>query len=368
MPATMDVARLALALALAAALTLACGEEPVAAPPVARPVKMLTIGGPAGAETLDFPGQIRPARQADMGFEVPGKLTEFPVKEGDEVAAGTVLASIDPRDYESKLAEARAKASQAAKDVERYRYLVEQGVSSQRDLELKERNYKVFLAELETARKAVDDTVLKAPFDGVVARKLMEDFTNVQAKETVLILQDDSNLEIRVSIPERDLAGRSTGERDYDEINARIQPVVTVSALPDRRFPARLTEIATAADPTTRTYQATFAFANPPDVNVLPGMTAKVRLLADRAGETAPTGISVPVHAVIADEENQPFVWTIDTEAMTAHRRNVSVGELRGDRIQVTAGLSDGDVIAVSGLRQLLEGRPVRRYETSAAR
>lgn len=353
--------------ALLASGLAGCGQEPPAPAEVARPVKMLTVAGPGTDRSLEFPGQIRPAQQADMGFEVPGKLVEFPVKEGQRVTAGTVLAKLDPRDYESKLAEVRARTSQAAKDVERYSYLVKQGVNAPRDLELRERNYKVLAAEEATARKALEDTVLRAPFDGVVGRKLVEDYTNVQAKQTVLILQDPSSLEIRVAVPERDLAGGRTDQVDYAELSARIKPVVTVSALPDRQFPAQLTELATAADPTTRTYQATFRFERPPDVNVLPGMTAKVRIQVARRGAAAQrAGISVPVQAVNADAEDEPFVWVIDTESMTAHRRVVAVGEMHGDEIDVTSGLQPGDVIAVSGIRQLSEGRPVRRYEAQA--
>jgi len=356
------------ALLMGVALALACVEEAPEPEVVARPVKLLAIGGPGSGTTLEFSGEIRPAQQADMGFEVAGKLVSFLVNEGQRVAAGTVLARLDPRDYESKLAEAEARASQAATEVERYRYLVEQGVNAPRDLELRERNYKVLAAELAIARKAVEDTVLRAPFAGNVARKLVEDRANVQAKEPVLILQDASNLEVRVSVPERDLAGGRTEDIDFDALNARLQPEVMVSALPDRVFSARLTELATAADPTTRTYQATFRFVNPPDVSVLPGMTARVRIQRGGRAVRAPAPIRVPAYAVGADAQNRPFVWAIDADSLTVHRRIVAVGEMHGDQIEVESGLRAGDVIAVSGIRQLREGLPVRPYEAQAER
>jgi multidrug resistance efflux pump len=65
-------------------------------------------------------------------------------------------------------------------------------------------------AELRVSQKAVEDTVLRAPFDGVMARKLVEDFANVNAKEPVLVFQDTSHLEIQINIPERDRPPRRT--------------------------------------------------------------------------------------------------------------------------------------------------------------
>jgi RND family efflux transporter MFP subunit len=337
-----------------------CGEEPAPAPLPPRPVKMIEVGGGA-AGTLEFPGEIRPARQADMAFEVPGKVVAFPAQEGERVEQGALLARLDPRDYQSELAKERAQLEKTKTDLERYRILYDKGVSPKADFERAQRNYEAALANFEQAQKAVEDTELRAPFDGVVARKLVEDFVNVQAKEAVLILQDDSSLEIRVSVPERDFA-RMTPGVPVEERNRRARPRVVVSALGDRSFPARITEISTTADPQTRTYQARFAFETPEDVNVLPGMTARV--VVDVGGEAAAgAAISVPVQAVVAEPDGDPFVWVVDPATMQVSRAPVELGRMAGDRVVIEAGLEPGQTVATSGVNDLRDGAKVRRFE-----
>jgi RND family efflux transporter MFP subunit len=216
-------------------------------------------------------------------------------------------------------------------------------------------------ADVRIQQKALDDTILRAPFDGVMSRKLVEDFANVQAKEPVLIFEDDSLLEIKVSMPERDLAGRRPSRRDMDEVNERIQPKVVATSLPDESFPARLREIATTADPTTRTFEATFQFDRPEEVVVLPGMTAKVVI---RIGDFASVSdVALPSRAVIDDGKRQPMVWVVDPESSAVESRPVTVGQMAGDQILVTEGLRDGDTVVISGMSQLRPGMKVRRWD-----
>jgi RND family efflux transporter MFP subunit len=342
---------------------IACGEEPAPEAPIARPVKMLELGAGTGTGKLEYPGEISAAQHSEMAFEVPGKIIEFPVREGQQVEEGTLLARLDPRDFDAELGKARANVAQAKSDYDRYKTLFEQGVEAKATLESKQRRYEVTLADLETTKKAVEDTRLVAPFAGRVARKLVKDFQNVNAKEPVLILQDDSSLEIVVNVPERDLtAGRRGEERTPEEASEILEPEVTVTSIPDRSFPASIKELATTADPVTRTFQATFAFANPSDVNVLPGMTAKVTINRPGAAQGG-VGFSIPAGATLADESGQATVWVVDPDSMTVRRTQVELGEMTGAEVEVRSGLSSGDLIAISGVHQLREGMPVRRLE-----
>jgi len=210
---------------------------------------------------------------------------------------------------------------------------------------------------LAQAQKEVDDTLLRAPFNGLAARRLVEVFQNVLAKEPVLLLQDIEFLKIEVSVPERDFS-RTSRNVPLAQLNAEANPRVMVSSIPDREFPAQVTEMATAADPITRSFVVTMAFENPDDINVLPGMTARV--IVDPLREP---GVWLPTHAVVADSGADPFVWMVDPESMAASRHSVQVGEMRAGSIEVTEGLDDGDLVAVSGVRQLQEGQRVRRFE-----
>jgi len=347
------------ALALAGALALACGDE--APPPVeaARPVKILEVGGAGAMRTLEYPGQIEAAQHAELGFEVPGRIVEFPVDEGQTVERGQVLAVLDPRDFEADLDAQRALMRASRAEFDRAKTLVEKEVAPIQDLDRAQRNLEVSQAKLRTAEKAVEDAVLRAPFSGVVARKLVKDFRNVQAKEPVLILQDDSGLQIVANVPERDWV-YARRDAPAAEPGRRVRARVAVSNYPDRTFPATLREVATTADPTTRTYAVTLTFEVPADLNVLPGMTAKA-ILELPSTETG-ASLSIPAQAVADDEGDSPYVWRVDPGTMKVSRADVVLGELSGDSVEIRSGLSPGDQIAVSGVHQLRDGMVVRRF------
>jgi RND family efflux transporter MFP subunit len=353
---------------LCVSLTAAgCSEKPVEERPVARPVKILTIGGPNSSGWREYPGSIRGAQTAEMAFEVSGRIIERPVKEGEEVKKGTVLARLDDRDYVARLDVAKANLRKAEADYRRGQSIYDEdpGAISKKRIDSYRRAVEVTEAELRVAQKSVEDTVLRAPFDGVMARKLVDDFANVNARDPVLIFQDTSHLEIRINIPERDMAGERRKETD-EEITARVKPEVVVTSISDRSFPARVKEFVTEADPVTRTFQATLIFENPEDTQIFPGMTAKVRIKLSRLRGHSDR-IAIPANVTLADDKGNAFVWLIDPSSMTVRRAPVELGELFGSEVEVKGGLSNGDMIAASGVHQLREGMAVREFVRQVA-
>lgn len=349
----------------AACLSLAvaaCQQEAPEPEEVARPVKILEVRGSGAVLTREYPGRIRAIQQADMAFEVPGRIVEFRFKEGEQVQEGEVIARLDDRDYQARVDAARAQADNAKVNFQRAQKLFEEGALAALERDRRRTAYETAEADLREATKALEDTALRAPFTGVMARKLVEDFENVRAKQNVLILQDETHLEIRVNVPERDMTGGGAQRLDPDEITRRIKPRVIVTAIPDREFPARVKQVAMIADPTTRTFEATFVIDRPTEVSVLPGMTAKVMISAP-AEAAGRSGMRIPASATVADEQGKAFVWRVDPSNMTVRRAAVELGELSGSDVTILSGLADGDLIAISGVHQLREGMAVRRFE-----
>jgi len=349
----------AVLLFLAGSWGFGCGEEPAAPEPVARPVKLVEFGGAGGTGLLEYPGEVSPATNAEVAFEVAGKLIEFPVTESQPVAQGDLLAKLDPRDYQSDLLAAEAKAAAARAEYGRTKALFDRDVAPKQDLEMAQRNLEVWNADAAKARKAVEDTMLRAPFDGIIARKLADDFQNVQAKEPIVLLQTSGSLEIVVNVPERDYARLRPG-LSIEERNRRVRAEVVLSALPDLTFPAKLKEFSTAADPTTRTFAATFSFDAPPDVNVMPGMTARLLVHGVSVAANAAT---IPVQAATDDAADGAHVWVVDPQTMRVRRTAVTLGALTGDSVEVKSGLQPGDWVVTSGVHALSDGMQVRRFE-----
>jgi len=348
---------------LAFAMLVSCKEEAAVEPePTPRPIKIYRLEGQQGTTRPDFPGRIKAIKVVELAFEVEGRIIDWNVEEGQRVKKGQILSRLDPRDYQAQVEASRARLRLADAEYRRESKLFASGSGTQRDLDVATRSRDVSRAELRITQKALEDTRLRATFDGVIARKLVTDFRNVAAREPVLLLQDESVMEVVVDVPERDLAGTQK-RTNFEEFNAQAKPVVELSALPGRQFPVILTELATAADPNTRTFRATFSMKKPEGVGVLAGMTAKLVLTGLRT--TGADDFLLPVEAVLADSEEKPYVWLVDQESMTVSKLPVQVGEITGGRIVVKEGLEGGQAIAMSGVQLLDEGMAVTELKES---
>ncbi len=339
----------------------ACGQDaPVEQAEVARPIKMMSIGEGAGTRTLEVPGSVSAAQSADLSFEVSGRMLARIVEEGQLVEAGEVVAKLDPRDYVAQRDGARARRDTASADYDRYAKAFEKNAVTEQQVSRSKGQFDVSQAELDVAEKALEDTELRAPFGGRIARRLVDDFANVRPKEAVMVLQDESSLELRVAVAERDWIRGDAGI-SVDELTRRINPRVEVAALRGRFFPAYVKALSNSADPVTRTYEVTFGFQSPTDVNVSPGMTGKV--IVDLYTETREEGeapVSVPSNALVADAKGNPYVWVVDPATMRVAKRAVEPGELSGTGVPIRSGLSGGDLVVVSGVNSLTDGMLVR--------
>lgn len=347
----------------AIALLSGCGnKEEVTKTVVTRPIKMIELEAGGLRKTFEFPGVVQPVLQANMAFEVSGKIVDLRVKEGDEVEAGMILASLDPRDYKSSQDAAKARLEEAELAEDRYQQLIEKNAVSQDDLESAIRARLTALAQFEQASKAYQDTFLKAPFSGTVARVLVDDFETVVAKQEVILLQDTSTLEAVISIPET-LWSVGVKRISNEERTERSKPVVRLTSLPGSAYPARVSEIGMQADPATRTFPVTFSFVPPPDLNISPGMTATVILTAPSNLDGDDPGFVVPVESVAYDDQGKAYVWRIDASEMSAAAIPVEAGEMGSGSIEITGALNDGDLIAASGVQQLREGMLVKKWQ-----
>lgn len=342
-------------------LLVACGDE---APPekkeIVRPVKLMTIDAGGAGSKIEYPGKVSAARSVELGFEVAGKIVELPISDGLAVKKGTLLGRLDDADYLAArdAAEANRKATESAYD--RAKRIFDQGAGSQSEVDSTLRDIDVAKQSLKQAQKALNEAVLKAPFSGRVARKIADNFQNVKAKEPILLLEDISSLELDVNVPEQDFARMKPGS-SLAERNELVKPEIQVSTISDRSFAAKLKSFETAADPTTRTYKATFAFNKPADVNVLPGMTAKVILhIPGDVVKDAGGGFLIPAAAAIVDTDGSAYVWRFDQDSSQVSRATVTLGDMSGESVRVLSGLQGGDRIAVSGAAHLQEGMKVR--------
>ncbi len=348
---------------LAAISVVSCGREQETRE-IIRPVKMFTVPGMGPGEAIRrFPGNVEANQNTALAFEVSGKLILLDAEQGNDVRKGALIARLDPERYKNAFLQQQANFNQASNDYERNRKLYENGAIAAAKLDTFRRALDVAKANLETAKKNLNDTVLRAPFDGTIALKPVENFTNINAGQEIVRLQDMSSLQIRVNIPEAFITSRRSERPSIDSINRHIRAEAFLTTNEEHRFPARLKSAETDSDPATRTYTATFALEAPENVNIFPGMTAVVEIefLRDAAQTDTSSTHRIPTTALAADPEGRPFVWVVNDNTMQVSKRQVKLGEITGDQIDVTDGLTGGEVIVAAGVSYLREGVKVSR-------
>jgi RND family efflux transporter MFP subunit len=176
------------------------------------------VADASGLAERVFPGRVRAAREVNLSFRVSGPLITLPVKVGDTVSAGDVLATLDPTDFQNRLATvegelstARAQAALAQREWERGRDIDARGGNLISKSELDKRRgardrsraqVQALTGSLQLARDQLSYTTLRAPFDGVVVAKYVENFEDVVAKRPVVRLVDASAIEVDIDVPE----------------------------------------------------------------------------------------------------------------------------------------------------------------------
>ena len=348
---------------LATALLGACGKEETAQQDdYVRSVKVVEIGSSVLERVYEFPGQIQAGQQLDLAFEVPGKLTAIKVKEGDMVKKGDLVATLDTRDYQASLNSAKATLEEAKLERDRNQRLFDQQAGSKESVEKSIRTVQTAQASFDKARKAFEDTSLKAPFSGVVAKVFVDDFQNVSANQDIVVMQDTTTFEAVIDIPETLWVLAKPGLSN-EERNKRSRPEIRLTALRGESFPATISETSMLADPKTRTFAVTLAFSPPADLNISPGMTAAAILHWAREAQGGANIFSVPVGAVGFDDAGKAYVWKIDREKMIASRLVVEAGEVSEGMIGISGEIGEGELIAGSGVAQIREGMALKRWQ-----
>lgn len=221
------------------------------------------------------------------------------------------------------------------------------------DIQAMEATIRGLESSVKAAESALSDTELRAPFDGIVADRYVENFQSIQRDQPILALQDLKDLEVVISVPEQDL----TRARSADAVTVQVR----FENIPGKTFPANFKEVATQADPQTQTYPVTFRMPYPEELTVLPGMTVEV-LLGFRSSAAGDGGFVVPTEAVAAGEGTSHFLLVVDEPALTVRRVPVDVLSFRKEDAVVSGDLEPGIRVVVAGVSLLAEGEAVTLY------
>jgi RND family efflux transporter MFP subunit len=340
---------------LAVALT-GCNDKVAEKVVPSRPVLVATVHYEAESPERSFVGTIKPRIETDMGFRVPGKVAKRLVEVGQTVDIGQPLATLDEVDLKLQAEQADAEfhaatgvLAQAAAAEQRAKDLRAKGWATDAQLDQARAAGDEARARLNRAERSVDLTknslsyaTLVADTRGVVTATLIDAGQVVAAGQTAIRVARFAEKEAVVAIPET-LVGRAK-----DGVAS-----VTLWSEPNKKYAAKLREIAPNADPATRTYLAKFSLPDAGDTVSL-GMTATLAL-ADRETDRV---ARLPLSALFS-EGGGPSLYVVDDKGDVA-LQPVAVKSYESNNVVITGGVDEGAKIVVLGVQKLDPAQKVR--------
>src|SRR5881227_1866422 len=314
-----------------------------------RPVLVATVHYEAESPERSFVGTIKPRIETDMGFRVPGKVAKRLVEVGQTVDVDQPLALLDEVDLKLQAEQSQAEFSaatgvlaQAAASEQRAKDLRAKGWTTDAQLDSARAAADEARARLERAERSVDLTknslsyaTLLADSRGVVTATLIEPGQVVASGQTAIRVARFAEKEAVVAIPETLLGRAKDGAAS-----------VTLWSEPDRKYAAKLREIAPSADPATRTYLAKFSLSDADDKVAL-GMTATLTL-SDAATERV---ARLPLSALF-NEGGKPSFYVVDNNGAVS-LKPVAVKSYDSNDVIITGGVDEGAKIVALGVQKL---------------
>jgi RND family efflux transporter MFP subunit len=339
----------------------ACNKQEEAKQEIVRPAKIFTIGDATDKLIRSFPGEVEASDKAIQSFRVSGELIELPAKPGQQVKKGDVIAKLDPKDYQLKYNDSKAKYDLANVQFKRAEEIWEKRLIARADYDKAKTRYLAAKATLEQSSSNLEYTVLRAPFDGVISKVHVDNFANVRANDPIVNIQSLDTVDIVFQVPENIIARIRQGEGKKAVMNVKFD------AHPEKAFPAQRKEFNTEADPQTQTYRVVVTIDRPTDFNVLEGMSTTVHVDLSQILMGATNKIIIPATAVFAAEDepvnsSQRYVWIVNPDSMRVSKQPVTVGQLTEAGIEITSGVESGQKIIAAGVNFIQESQKVKPW------
>lgn len=364
-------------------LFFSCGsnDEVVQELPV-RAIRAAQVTFDDGSSTQVFSGVAEAAGSTPLSFRVGGTIRQLPIKLGQRVRRGQLIATLDPADLQVQQSQASAQrqASQAQLEsaetqliaaranYERTSKLYENNSVSLSQFEQARSQFQSAQAQVEAARSQLEAsgaqvraasnqvayTRLTAPFDGVITEKHVEENEFAGSGKAIVTLSTERDPEVNVNVPE-DVVGRLASGQTVR---------VTFSSIPGQTFEGTISEVAysTAGSPS---YLVTITVEDESDT-IRPGMAANVRFTF-REGNGSNDSLLLAPTASVSEGPDGKFVFRLEPSDSSDHyiarRIPIVIGDYYDNGFAVQQGLSAGDLVATAGLKQLLDGMEVRLLE-----
>ncbi len=304
-------------------------------------VKTITVKVDSLRNYTNYLASIEPELESGLSFQVAGNVESVFVSEGQAVKKGDLLACLSAGHLNNILSSAKAGYTEAEDAFSRMEKLYKSNSLPEiKYIEVRSRLQQA-KAQLKSAQKDLSDCNLYAPFDGVVNKKMIETGVNVSPGMTAFNLIKISYVNVKVSIPEKDIPQIEIGQ----DVDIEI-PVL------NKRYMGKITKKNLASNNISQTYDVKVKLSNL-NYELLPGMVGNARVYTNGTRQY----ITIPPSAVQLLSDNKKFVWVVENSI--ARLKQIQTGQQTSDGIQVYSGISTTDKIVVEGFQKLSEGTAV---------
>jgi RND family efflux transporter MFP subunit len=320
-------------------------------------VEVATLEAEPFTTHIEATGTALAARESYLSCPVPGRIEEILVERGEAVVEGQLLVRLDQKGYRLGLKQAQAGLSAASSQVEQVQQeldklepLLEQGAVAKAEIERLETQKKGASAQVgmaaagkKQAKKALDDSLLRAPYDGVITDIYHEVGEHATAMPPTMLAKivDAATLEVQVFLP----------EDASPHVKVGTMAEVTVESA-DLVLEGEVIFVSDVIQPVTHTFEVRIRLENAGGA-IKAGAFARVSLVR----ESLESAVLVPITSVRRDGDETPFAFVV--EDGKALRKDVTLGEQVGSRVLVVKGLAPGDVLVTAGHEDLLDGQKV---------
>ncbi|MEM6275840.1 MAG: efflux RND transporter periplasmic adaptor subunit [Pseudomonadota bacterium] len=316
-----------------------------------RPVALFEVKTVEGASERVFFGRVKARQTVDLAFQVSGQILQLPVDEGQPIAEGALIAQLDLEPFELSLARTQAQFNQARDDLERLQRLSSSTVS-QVTIDDAETAVELNQIAVRDAERALGLATLRAPFEAIVARRSVPNFTTINAGTPVVRLHDMSDLRVEIEVPEVlfQQAGRDP--------NVQLEVEFAAS---ETRYPLEFREVVAETTQIGQSFRITLGTEPVDELFVLPGASATVyaRMVDEMAA------LTIPASALVFDPSGAPSVMVFEpagADAGTVRRQEIEIAATISGAVQVTSGIEAGVEIVAAGAALLSDGDAVSRF------
>ena len=311
------------------------------------PVTVAQVIKGTGENSLNYSGSIEASQTIPLFFQTTGTVEKVFVETGDAVRKGELLATLDQTDLKNISNMTEVKYKQAKDAYDRLKKVYDQGSLPEIKWVEMETDLEQARSSMELAKNSLDKCFLRSPADGIIGKRNIEPgMIPLTLGSAPIELVDINTVSIKISVPENEI----------NKIKKGTTANISVMAINGNRYEGIITNISPVAELMSRTYTVKIAVNNP-RLELKPGMVCDVTIPSG-AGISA---LVVPYQAVGKDSDGKNFVFLVSPVKETVKKQLVSIGRYNGAGIEITGGLTEGQLIVVRGIEKLSDNCLIKR-------